>query len=110
MERTTSPLCERSDTAFDEQLDDTPSSFVQREPCAGRRVGSTEEHGISLLMALITLAFLSTVGGGVAVYTSSNLRHSYTDQSSAAAYHLAEAGLSEAISQLAGRGKSDRGD
>jgi hypothetical protein len=53
-------------------------------------------------MALITLAFLSTVGGGVAAYTSSNLRHSYTDQSSATAYHLAEAGLAEAISKIQG--------
>jgi hypothetical protein len=61
-----------------------------------------EEHGISLLLALISLAVLSTVGGGVAVYTSSNLRASYTDKSSASAYHLAQAGLAEALSRLEG--------
>ena len=62
----------------------------------------TQEHGISLLLALISLVVLSTVGGGVAVYTSSNLRHSYSDQSTASAYHLAEAGLAEAMSRLQG--------
>jgi len=51
---------------------------------AARRLA--EEHGISLLLALISLAVLSTVGGGVAVYTSSNLRASYTDKSNASAY------------------------
>jgi Tfp pilus assembly protein PilX len=61
-----------------------------------------QEHGISLLLALISLVVLSTVGGGVAVYTSSNLRHSYSDQSTASAYHLAEAGLAEAMSRLQG--------
>jgi len=61
-----------------------------------------EEHGISLLLALIVLCLLSTVGGGVAVYTSSNLRHTYTDQSSASAYHLAQAGLAEGLARLQG--------
>jgi Tfp pilus assembly protein PilX len=69
-----------------------------------RRASSrlAQEHGVSLLIALIALAVLSTVGGGVAVYTSSNLRHSYTDKSSASAYQLAEAGLAEALSRLQG--------
>jgi hypothetical protein len=76
---------------------DRCSRFLRR---AARRLG--QEHGISLLLALITLAVLSTVGGGVAVYTSSNLRHSYTDSSSANAYHLAQAGLAEALARLQG--------
>jgi Tfp pilus assembly protein PilX len=71
--------------------------YVRR---ATRRLA--EEHGISLLLALISLAVLSTVGGGVAVYTSSNLRHSYTDRSSSSAYHLAEAGLAEGLARLQG--------
>lgn len=68
---------------------------VRRAP---RRLA--EEHGISLLMALIALVVISTVGGGVAVYTSSNLRASYTDQSSSSAYRLAAAGLAEALARL----------
>jgi len=81
----------------------TPSSSIGASAlCGAPRVGSPRKHGISLLLALISLAVLSTVGGGVAVYTSSNLRHSYTDRSSASAYHLAEAGLAEALARLQG--------
>ena len=61
-----------------------------------------DESGISLMLAVVSLAVLSTVGGGVAVYTSSNVRHAYTDQSTASAYHLAEAGLATAMSRLQG--------
>jgi hypothetical protein len=48
--------------------DETPSPLahsIRLARRAARRLG--EEHGVSLLMALITLVVLSTVGGGVAV-------------------------------------------
>ena len=59
-----------------------------------------DEHGISLLLALITLLALGTLGGSVAVYTTSQLHSSYSDQSAVGAYQLAEAGLNDAMSIL----------
>ena len=59
-----------------------------------------DEHGISLLLALLTLVILGTLGSSVAVYTTSHLHSTYNDQSAANAYQLAEAGLNDAISRL----------
>jgi len=59
-----------------------------------------DESGISLVVAVMSLMVLSIVTGSVAVYTTSNTRASVTDRSSASAYHLAEAGLNQAISRL----------
>src|SRR5664279_4725689 len=90
----------RTRLAVKELMPFLPDRCIRTVRRAKRRL--TQEHGISLLLALISLVVLSTVGGGVAVYTSSNLRHSYSDQSTASAYHLAEAGLAEAKSRLQG--------
>ena len=59
-----------------------------------------DERGISLLLALLTLIVLGTLGGSVAIYTTSNLHSTYGDQSAADSYQLAEAGLNDAISRL----------
>ena len=59
-----------------------------------------DERGISLLLALLTLIVLGTLGGSVAIYTTSNLHSTYGDQSAASSYQLAEAGLNDAISRL----------
>ena len=59
-----------------------------------------DESGISLLIAVLTLVVLSIVTGSVAVYTTSNTRQAVTDRSAASAYHLAEAGLNDAVSKL----------
>ena len=59
-----------------------------------------DESGISLVVAVMTLTVLSIVTGSVAVYTTSNTRSAVTDRSRASAYHLAEAGLNDAISKL----------
>ncbi len=59
-----------------------------------------DERGISLILALLTLVVLGTLGTSVAVYTTSHLHATYSDQSGANAYQLAEAGLNDAISVL----------
>jgi hypothetical protein len=60
-----------------------------------------DERGISLIFALLSMLVISTLAGGVAVYTTSDVHHSNMDRSSASAYQLAEAGLNHAISVLA---------
>lgn len=67
----------------------------------GRRV-LVEERGVSLLMAVLSLVVLSIVGGSVAVYSTNNLGQSRNDASRTSAYHLAEAGLSDALARLQG--------
>jgi len=60
----------------------------------------SDERGISLLLALLTLLVLGTLTTSVAVYTTNDLHASYMDQSSVNAYQLAEAGLNDAVSRL----------
>jgi len=59
-----------------------------------------DERGISLILALLTLIVLGTLGGSIAIYTTSNLHAAYGDASAVDATQLAEAGLNDAISRL----------
>ena len=59
-----------------------------------------DERGISLIVAVMTLLVISIMVGSVAVYTTKNLHSTYSDRSSTGSYHLAEAGLNEAIARL----------
>ena len=59
-----------------------------------------DERGISLILALLTLIVLGTLGGSIAVYTTSNLHSTYRDASAVDATQLAEAGLNDALSRL----------
>ena len=61
-----------------------------------------DERGISLVVAVMMLTVLTVTGGSVAVYTTSNLRASTSDQSNASAYQIAQAGLGEALAKLQG--------
>ncbi len=61
-----------------------------------------EQSGISLVVAVMMLTVLTVAGSSVAVYTTSNLRASTSDQSNASAYQLAQAGLGEALAKLQG--------
>src|SRR3954451_7268731 len=72
----------------------TPRRFLRRL--------LADERGISLVIAVMMLTVLTVTGGSVAVYTTSNLRQSTSDQSNASAYQIAQAGLGEALAKLQG--------
>lgn len=72
---------------------------IQHARALGRRL-LVDERGISLIVAVMTLVVISIMVGSVAVYTTNNLRTSYSDRSQTGAYHLAEAGLNEAVSRI----------
>ena len=78
-------------------------------PCGGTKsTGETRrlrtllrnEHGFALVMALGVLVVLSIVGTTVAMYSTSGLHTSNSDRASTGAYHLAEAGLANALAVL----------
>jgi hypothetical protein len=58
------------------------------------------ERGFALVMALGVLVVLSIIGTTVAMYSTSGLHASYSDKASTSAYHLAEAGINNALAVL----------
>ena len=65
------------------------------------RLRPTDEHGQSLVMALLILTFLAVSLGSVIFFTAGNQRTSNLQKAQATAASLAEAGVNNAVSVLA---------
>lgn len=81
-------------------------SVLQRSPAPRRPdvrpavLDLRDESGIALVMALAVMLVLTVLVTSTLAFTSSNSRDASLKQSGQSAYALAEAGLSQAISQL----------